>query len=193
MIIVVSIRWGEGRAENYTGWFGLISQFVEGFPGGTVVKNLSDNARDARDVGSVPGLGRYPGGGNGNSLQYCLENSKDRGTWWATVHGPQRVRHDWATEHAHRHTVRVMSRICWDLIKNQVLSPPCLLPAALSLQRSHHWNFQSQKGCHDRAPTSAAHSLMQILSWTHSARPVWVTAEKTSEYWLGLLQILSFL
>ena len=40
------------------------------------------------DVDSIPGLGRYPGGGNGNTLQYsCLENSMDRGSWWATVHG----------------------------------------------------------------------------------------------------------
>ena len=40
------------------------------------------------DVGSVPGLGRSPGGGNGNPHQYsCLENSMDRGGWWATVHG----------------------------------------------------------------------------------------------------------
>ena len=38
--------------------------------------------------GSTPGLGRSPGEGNGNPLQYsCLENSKDRGAWWATVHG----------------------------------------------------------------------------------------------------------
>ena len=43
---------------------------------------------DAGDLGSVPGLGRSPGEGNGNALQYsCLENLTDRGTWWATVHG----------------------------------------------------------------------------------------------------------
>ena len=41
-----------------------------GFPGGSVVKNLPANSRDARDVGSIPGLERYPGGGNGNQLQY---------------------------------------------------------------------------------------------------------------------------
>ena len=53
-----------------------------GFPRGTVVKNLPANVGDARDVGSVPGLGRYPGGGNGNPLQYsCLENPMDRGAW----------------------------------------------------------------------------------------------------------------
>ena len=52
-----------------------------------VVKNLPANAGDATDPGSIPGLGRSPGGGHGNPLQYsCLENPKDRGTWWATVH-----------------------------------------------------------------------------------------------------------
>ena len=53
-----------------------------------VVKNLSANPGDARDVGSNPGSGRSPGEGNGNPLQYsCLENPKDRGAWRATVHG----------------------------------------------------------------------------------------------------------
>ena len=45
-------------------------------------------AADAGGLGSVPGLGRSPGEGNGNSLQdFCLENSMDRGAWRATVHG----------------------------------------------------------------------------------------------------------
>ena len=58
-----------------------------GFPGGTVVKNLPANTGDTRDMGSIPGLGRSPGGGNGNPPQYCcLENSMDRGAWRATVH-----------------------------------------------------------------------------------------------------------
>ena len=53
-----------------------------------MVKNLSANAGDTRDMVSIPGLGRSPGGGNGNPLQYsCLENPMDRGTWWATAHG----------------------------------------------------------------------------------------------------------
>jgi len=56
------------------------------------VKNLPANAGDTGDAGCVPGLGRSPGEGNGNPLQYsCLENSMDRGTWWATVNGLQRV------------------------------------------------------------------------------------------------------
>ena len=53
-----------------------------------MVKNLPANAGDTRDAGLIPRLGRSPGIGNGNSLQYsCLENSMDRGAWWATVHG----------------------------------------------------------------------------------------------------------
>ena len=52
-----------------------------------VVKNPPANGGDIRDVGSVSGLGRFPGGGHGNPLQYsCLENPMDRGAWWATVH-----------------------------------------------------------------------------------------------------------
>ena len=52
-----------------------------------VAKNTSANAGDIKDVGSIPGLGRSPGGGHGNPLQYsCLENPVDRGAWWVTVH-----------------------------------------------------------------------------------------------------------
>ena len=50
-------------------------------------KNLPASAGDIRDVGSIPGLGRYPEGGHGNPLRYsCLENPIDRGAWQATVH-----------------------------------------------------------------------------------------------------------
>ena len=60
-----------------------------------VVKYPPTNAGDPRDVGSIPGLARSPGEGHGTPLQYsCLENPMDRGAWWATVHGLQRVRHD---------------------------------------------------------------------------------------------------
>ena len=53
-----------------------------------MIKNPPANAGDTKDTGLVSGLGRSHSGGNGNSLQYsCLENSMDRGAWWATVHG----------------------------------------------------------------------------------------------------------
>ena len=59
-----------------------------GFPNGTVVKNTPANARGAGDTALIPGLGRSPGGGNGNPPQYsCLENPMDRGAWQATIHG----------------------------------------------------------------------------------------------------------
>ena len=68
----------------------LTPQDYCGFPGGAVVKNPSANAGDE---GSTLGLGRSPGEGNGNPLQYsCLGNSMDRGAWWATVHGVTRSR-----------------------------------------------------------------------------------------------------
>ena len=52
-----------------------------------VVKNLPANAGNVRDAGSIPGLGRFPGRGNGKSLQYpCLENTMERGAWQATMH-----------------------------------------------------------------------------------------------------------
>ena len=53
-----------------------------------LVKNPPASAGDTRDMGLIPGLGRSPGGGNGNPHQYsCLDNPMDRGAWQATVHG----------------------------------------------------------------------------------------------------------
>ena len=70
-----------------------------GFPGDTVVKNLSANAGNAGDSGSISRLGRASGVENGNPLQYsCLENPMDRGAWWATAHGVANELD--ATEHA---------------------------------------------------------------------------------------------
>ena len=59
-----------------------------GFPGGTVVKYPPAHTGDARDSSSIPESGRSCGEGNGKPLQdACLENSMDRGAWWATVRG----------------------------------------------------------------------------------------------------------
>ena len=58
-----------------------------------MIKNWPANAGDIRDVGSIPGSGRFPGGGNGYPLQdSCLENPMDRGIWWAMVY---RVAKNW--------------------------------------------------------------------------------------------------
>ena len=61
-----------------------------GFPGGSEVKASACNAGD---LSSIPGLGRSPGEGNGNPLQYsCLEHPMDGGAWWAIVHGVAKSR-----------------------------------------------------------------------------------------------------
>ena len=61
--------------------------FNKGFSGSSVSK---DPACSVGDPGSIPGSGRFPGEGNGKSLQYpCLENPMDRRAWWAAVHGLQ--------------------------------------------------------------------------------------------------------
>ena len=63
----------------------MVLYSVTGFPGGSDSKESTCNAGD---LGLIPGLGRSPGGGQGNPLQYsCLENFMDRGAWWATVQG----------------------------------------------------------------------------------------------------------
>ena len=67
-----------------------------GFPGGSVGKKSSCNTGGP---GSIPGLGRSPGEGNSNPLQYSgLENSMDRGAWWAVVYGVTRIGHDLVTK-----------------------------------------------------------------------------------------------
>ena len=69
-----------------------VGKHIMGIPGGSVVKNPPANAGD---LGLSPGLGRSPGEGNGNPLQYYrLENPMDRGAWQAAVYGSQRVGHN---------------------------------------------------------------------------------------------------
>ena len=79
-------------------WF-LLRAFHQGRTShvALVVKNLPANAGDITDMGSIPGSGRSPGEGHGNSFQYsCLENPMDRGAWWAMSTGSHRVRYDWS-------------------------------------------------------------------------------------------------
>ena len=66
------------------------TKYYLGFLGSSAVKA---SARNAGDLGSIPGLERSPGKGNGNTLQYsCPENPMDGGAWWATVHGVAKSR-----------------------------------------------------------------------------------------------------
>ena len=75
-----------------------------------MVKKPLANTENVTDAGSIPGLGRSPGEGHGNPLHYsCLENSMDRGAWWAVVH---RVIKSWTrrSDLAHTHAVLHQAR-----------------------------------------------------------------------------------
>ena len=109
------------------------------FPGGS---DGRESTCEAGSLGLIAGLGRSPGGGHGNPLQYsCLENPMDRGAWQATVHGVT-VRHTWATSQstAHRTLLCVCSRIPqprWILAKRPMARfdiPPLLTSRDLSSQ-----------------------------------------------------------
>ena len=92
---------------SWKGIWGWV-QVQEGFPDGSGNKKSVYNAGD---LGSVSGLGPSPGEGNGKALQYsCLGNPMDRGAWWATVHGLQRIGHDWVTHF----TFRFRKKECCD-------------------------------------------------------------------------------
>ena len=85
---------------SYRSWSGLFTNLTGSLPSSV----SKESACNAGDLGSIPGLGRSPGGGNGNPLQYsCLEYSRDRGAWQTTVYGVPRVGHDWVTKHILSH------------------------------------------------------------------------------------------
>ena len=77
-----------GLCQSYRKKHGKIKSllaYLMGSPGSSYGKGSACNAED---LGSIPGLGQSTGGGHSNPPQYsCLENPKDRGAWWATVHG----------------------------------------------------------------------------------------------------------
>ena len=75
-----------------------------------VVRNPPADAGDRRDMGSLPGLGRSPGGWHSNPLHYpCLENAVDRGDWWATVHRVTELDTTEVTECIHTHLLDSMN------------------------------------------------------------------------------------
>ena len=85
--------------------------------------NHPANAGDIRDVGLIPRLGRSPGVGNGNPLQYtCLENPMDRRDWRAIVHTITELD---TTEHAHTHTHYRVDK--WDALRNVKRVQLCLV------------------------------------------------------------------
>ena len=92
-----------------------------------VVKKPPANAGDVRDEGSIPGFGRCPVIGNGNSLQYfCLQNFMDRGAWWATVYGVTKS-WIWLSACAHTHTISYI----WEERENFWITCPRLVVKCL--------------------------------------------------------------
>ena len=128
------------------------------FPHSSVSK---ESACNAGDLGSNPRLGRFPGEGNSNVLQYsCLENPMDRGDWRATVYGVKRVRYDLATKPLrHSENYLTTTQICQghqNQGKSEKLSqpkgahglhhtrPPCLSPTPGVCSNS----YSSSRWCH---------------------------------------------
>ena len=128
-----------------------------GSPGGSVVKNSPANARDAKDVSLIPGLGTSPGEGTSNPLQYSLwENPFDRGTWPVTVHGVTKDGTriiNWAHTHAHKIIPVKISVYGASLVAQLVKNPPATWETWV---RSLGWEETLQKG-------KATHS--SILAW----------------------------
>ena len=117
---------------------------MDGFTGGSLVKNPPVNAGDSGHVGSTSGLRRSPGEGHGNLLQYsCLENPTNRGAWCATVHGVDKswtqlneralMCMTWKDSHAHGLEDLELLKLVWFLPRPLSLtcrcsSPRCTLP-----------------------------------------------------------------
>ena len=96
--------------RNFSHWNPKL-ETVQGFPGGSVGKESTCNAGD---LGSIPGLGRSPGGGHGNLLQYsCLENSHEQRSLAGCSPFGHRVGHDWATKHSTARATVQMSFNRW--------------------------------------------------------------------------------
>ena len=100
-----------------------------------VVKKSPANAGDIRDVGSIPGSRRSPGGGHSNALQNSsLENPMERGAWWAAVHGVSKTRLKRLSTHALLIGLSVLSDSLWPQhgLRHTRLACPSLSPGACS-------------------------------------------------------------
>ena len=101
-----------------------------------MVKNLPANAGDLRDAGLIPGLGRSPGGGHGNPLQYsCLENPMGRRAWWTTILRVARSRTllKQLSTYARRqpsHALFLSESRCGPLRPSKLSSAPSYLPSS---------------------------------------------------------------
>ena len=122
-----------------------------------VVKNLPARAEGTRDMGSVPESGRSPREGHGNPLQYsCLENSVDRGAWWATAHRAME-RGTWLTKH------RLF------IISGQSVSG---IRTVTAVHRASEWIFQTGKTLVLRT------ALFSCKSWVYWERKDFLRSQR---------------
>ena len=99
-----------------------------------VLKNLPADAGDIRDIGSIPGSGRSPGGGHGTPLQYsCLENPMDGGAWWLQSMGSHRGRHEWSDLACTHANGQIHFQFKCSLLKDIFLNHSLLLCSILML------------------------------------------------------------
>ena len=111
-----------------------------------VIKNLPANAGNIRDVGSIPGLGRYPRVRHGNPLQYsCLENAMDRGAWWATVHRIAKLdMPEWLTHIAVLNVISIWWVHAQSLCHVWLFETPCTVahqtPMSIGLSQQEYWS-----------------------------------------------------
>ena len=130
-------------------------------PDGSLVKNLPTNARHAGDSSLIPGLGRSPGWGNGNPLQYsCLENPIDRGAWRATVHRVTRGQMTEATEHTY--TKNQWSNKSFFLLSQKSLHVSCWPSALSDLEIFSHINCSVSRLDLSRNHSSELRAIVQI-------------------------------
>ena len=167
--------------------------YYRAFAGDVVVKNQPVNAGDAGDLGSIFGLGRSPGIGNGNPIQYsCLDNSMDRGTWWVTVHGVAKSM-TWLSTHTHTHThtniiiiqsitlneFSSVTQLCLTLCDPMDCSTPGfpVHHQLLELTQTHvHWLSDAIQPSHSlSSPSPPAFDLSQhqgLFKWASSSHQV---------------------
>ena len=114
MLIKNLLQLGEGLTKKKK--ISLISVREAGFPGGASGKEPVCQGRRCKTYGFDAWVGKIPGGGHGNPLQYsCLENPIDRGVWWATVHG---ATESWTQlKRLSMHTVREVYGIFLNVVK----------------------------------------------------------------------------
>ena len=106
--------------------------FYMGFPGSSVVKNLLANKGAPGNVALIPGLGKSPGGGNGNPRQYsCLENPMDRGAWWVTIH--EVANWTWLSTHTPLYIFTFNTVLCFHVLSRHTLHPVISISGKASL------------------------------------------------------------